>query len=163
MKFTLEVPDAGLNIRREILDAAGLHGGTVLEVHTGEIAVVLLKEQMTAMEMIQAIQSLKNLTSDLLVHLAKACGPCKHCEEVCPCTRDDSPIQLPDELLERAGIPKGAKLDIFADDGEITIAAATGPDLRDVQPEMVELFRQTGICLDELDGLLLEGGVVYGG
>lgn len=163
MKFTLEVPDKRLEIRSEILDAANLRGSTALEVHTGENTVVLLKEQMTAMELVQAIQSLKDLTSDLLVHLAKACGPCEHCEAVCPCTKDDGPIQLPDALLERAGIPKGTKLDIFTDDGEICIAAAAGPDLRDVQPDMLELFRQTGICLDALDDLLVRGENVYGG
>ena len=30
-------------------------------------------------------------------------------------------------------------------------------------PEMKELFRQTNICLDELDGLLARGSAIYAG
>ena len=41
--------------------------------------------------------------------------------------------------------------------------AAEGYDLRDVPSEMLELFRQTDICLDVLDELLEGGEIVYGG
>ena len=41
------------------------------------------------------------------------------------------------------------------------ISQAEWFDLRDVSPEMKELFRQTHICLDSLDELLAGGGIVY--
>ena len=48
-------------------------------------------------------------------------------------------------------------------DGEVVLAATESFDLRDVSPEMKLLFRQTNICLDELDGILAGGSVIYGG
>ena len=161
MKFTLETGKKGLRVRKEILDASGFAREDALNVCGEENAVVILKKQMTAMELVNTIQSLKDLTADLLVYLAKLCGPCTHCESGCPCLNESPRIRLPDELLERAGIPKDARLDALAEDGEVVIAQAGGFDLRDVSPEMKELFLQTGICLDALDELLVSGEVVY--
>ncbi len=48
-------------------------------------------------------------------------------------------------------------------DREVILSEAESFDLRDVSPEMKELFRQTNICLGELDGLLAGGSVIYGG
>ena len=76
MKFTLETGKKGLRIRKEILDASGFAREDALNVCGEENAVVILKKQMTAMELVNTIQSLKDLTADLLVYLAKLCGPC---------------------------------------------------------------------------------------
>ena len=157
MKFILEPGKKGLRIRREIVDASGFLGNGALAVHGEEHAIVVLKEKMTAMELVQTIQSLKNLASDLLVHLARTCGPCGHCEGGCPYAHIDTEPTRPDAaLLEQAGIPKDAKLDVFAEDGAVIFEAAEGYDL-------LELFRQTDICLDVLDELLEGGEIVYGG
>ena len=112
--------------------------------------------------MVRAIHSLKDLASDLLVHLAKVCGPCEHCESPCPCAQEEEPLQVPEELLKQADIPKGAKLDVFAENGRLTISAADAPDLRDVPPEMLDLLRQSGVCLDALEELMIEEAVIYG-
>ena len=125
--------------------------------------MVWLDRGMGELELVGAIQSLRVLTTDLLVHLAKVCGPCDNCGAACPCMGDEEALRPSDALLAEAGIPKGAKLDVFAEEGVIHITAADGPDLRDVPADLLELFRQTGICLDELDGLLRENEVVYGG
>ena len=146
-----------------LLSAGGMEPGAAIAIHTSENAAVVLKEAMTAMELVGAIQSLRVLTTDLLVHLAKVCGPCDNCGAACPCMGDEEALRPSDALLAEAGIPKGAKLDVFAGEGVIHITAADGPDLRDVPADLLELFRQTGICLDELDGLLRENEVVYGG
>lgn len=163
MKFTLETEKKGLSIRREILDASGFGHGEALAVHAGENAVVIMKEEMTAMELVGSFQSLSGLASGLLTHLTKVCDPCEHCEGGCPCAKDEGSVRLSDEVLEHAGIPKGVKLDIFIGDGTVTVREAEGFDLRDVPPELQKLFRRTGICLDSLDELLAKGDIVYAG
>lgn len=163
MKFTLDIGKKGLRLRKEILDASGFQREAALDVHGAEQAIVLLKKEMTAMELVQAVQSLGGLTYQLTSHLAKVCGPCQHCESPCPCTQEEEPVQVPEDLLERAGIPKDAKLDVFAENGRITVSAAEAPDLRDVPPEMLELLRQSGVCLDALEELMMKEDVIYGG
>ncbi|WP_204789763.1 hypothetical protein [Oscillibacter sp. CU971] len=162
MKFTLDIGKKGLRIRKEILDASGFQKENALDIHGLDHAVVILEEKMTAEEMVRAIHSLKDLASDLLVHLAKVCGPCEHCETPCPCAQAEEQISVPEELLKQASIPKGAKLDIFAENGCLTITAADAPDLRDVPPEMLDLLRQSGVCLDALEELMIEEAVIYG-
>ena len=75
---------------------------------------------------------------------------------------EEEPAQIPEKLLERAGIPKGSKLDVFAENGRLTISVADAPDLRDVPPEMLDLLRQSGVCLDTLEELMIEEAVIYG-
>ena len=163
MQFTLEIGKKGLRVRREILNASGFQREEALDVHGKEQAIVIMKKEMTAMELVNTIQSLKDLASDLLIHLAKVCGPCEHCEGSCPCMEEEPRVCLPEDLLKQAGIPKNARLDAMVGDGEVILAETESFDLRDVSQEMKELFRQTNICLDELDGLLAGGSVIYAG
>lgn len=146
-----------------LLTSSGMEPGTPVDIQASEDAAVVLRETMTAAELVGTIQFLRTITTDLLIHLAKACGPCDNCSADCPCLQAEESLSVPDALLEEAGIPKGAKLDVFAEEGTIHITATEGPDLRDVPEDLLELFRQTGICLDELDGLMRENGVIYGG
>ena len=146
-----------------ILTAGGMEPDTPVDIHASADTAVVLRETMTAAELVRTIQFLRTATTNLLIHLAKACGPCDNCDADCPCLKDEEAFPIPDALLEEAGIPRGARLDVCAEDGAIHITAAEGPDLRDVPADLLELFRQTGICLDELDGLLRENGVIYGG
>lgn len=163
MQFTLEIGKKGLRVRREILNASGFQHDEALDVRSMEQTVVVMKKEMTAMELVNTIRSLKDLASDLLIHLAKVCGPCEHCEGGCPCMDDERRVRLPGDLLEQAGIPQNARLDAMVGDGEVIFAETESFDLRDVPMEMKGLFFQTGICLDELDGLLAGGSVIYAG
>lgn len=163
MKLTLEITKKGLRVRKEILNASGFHREAALDVHGMEQAIVVLKREMTAMELVNAIHSLKDLASDLLVHLAKVCGPCENCKDGCPYADDETRIRLPDDVLDQARIPRKARLDMRIGDRKVILSEAESFDLRDVSPEMKELFRQTNICLGELDGLLAGGSVIYGG
>ena len=164
MVFTLGQDEAGLRIRREILDGSGFRQDGALALHCGEGAIVLLKEKMTAKELVDAVGSLEDLGSELLVHLRKVCGPCGSCRGGCPCLEDlDRRYEFSDSLLERAGIPKGARLEVRAGDGELIFSEARGPGLWDVPRDLLDLFRESDICLDELDALLAGGDAVYGG
>jgi len=162
MRFALDIGKKGLRVRKDTLDASGFQRENTLDVHGLDHAVVALEKEMTAEEMVRTIHSLKDLASDLLVHLAKVCGPCEHCENPCPCTQAEETVQVPESLLEQAGIPKGAKLDVFAENGRLTVSASDAPDLRDVPPEMLDLLRQSGVCLDALEELMIEEAVIYG-
>ena len=78
-------------------------------------AVVVLKKQMTTMELIQAMDALHRLATELTVHLARVCGTCNECEDGCPFDDlEDGMLELPDYLREEAGIPAGAKLCVYA-------------------------------------------------
>lgn len=163
MQFTLEIGKKGLRVRREILNASGFQHDEALNVHGMDHAIVIMEEEMTAMELVLAIHSLNGLAAGLLNHLKKVCDPCEHCEGGCPYDKPDFRCSLDENLLEWAGIPKGSKLDVSAVPGRLIFSVAEGCDLRDVPPEMKELFQNAGICLDELDGLLAGGSVIYAG
>nr|WP_325189219.1 hypothetical protein [uncultured Oscillibacter sp.] len=163
MKLTLEITKKGLRIRKEILNASGFHRETELDIHSTEQAVVILKKEMTAIELVQAVQGLGGLTYQLTNHLANVCGPCEHCKDGCPYTDEDMRIRLPDDAMEQAGFPKGARLDMRIGDHEVVLSEAESYDLRDVPPEVRKTLQQLGICLDELDGLLAGGSVIYAG
>ncbi len=163
MKFTLDIGKKGLRIRKEILDASGFQRDAALDVCGSDHAIVIMKGKMTAMELVNTIQSLGGLAYQLSSHLAKICGPCEHCEDGCPYTKEETRIHLSDGVLEQAGIPKGARLEMLIGDHEIILSEAESYDLRDVPPEVRKTLRQLGVCLDELDGLLAGGGIVYEG
>ena len=55
-------------------------------------------------------------------------------------------------------------LHVNEEENSVTIAEAGHEyDLRDVPPEVVDMFLDTGLCLGELDELLIKGDVVYEG
>ncbi len=58
---------------------------------------MVLKQRMTAMELLRAAKSLQKLATDLHVHLAGVCGPCGGCNGDCP-VEDGDEVDLPDYL-----------------------------------------------------------------
>ena len=87
-----------------------------------------------------------------------------HCE-VCQSLLDGSgEIHVPAYLLEEAGIPTDAKLEAFPDDeGAIVVAAAdVQQDITDVPPGIVAILAKSGVCLAELDELIMLEEIVYG-
>lgn len=86
---------------------------------------------------------------------------CSLCREL---TDESQNIQLPDYVLEDAGIPKGAKLEAFADgEGEIVVTEAEyQKDINDVPPGIISVLVASGICLAELDELIMDEEIVYG-
>ena len=123
-------------------------------------------KQMTTMELIQAMDALHRLATELTVHLARVCGTCDDCEDGCPFDDlEDGMLELPDYLREEAGIPAGAKLCVYVDDEEKTVTIAEAGydhDLRDVPPYLLEMLGEAGICLGELEEQLMVGNLIYG-
>jgi hypothetical protein len=174
-----QMPQIGLPA--DACERSGFTEKDTLELHAGQNALVFLKDKMTALEVANAIQSLSSLASDLTVVLAAACGLCDNCVEGC---EDDCPprcvsacslchdlldesqtVRIPGYLLEEAGIPADAKLDAYSDEdsGEITVTEADiQQDITDVPPGILAVLAQSGMCLAELDELIMQEEIIYG-
>lgn len=166
MKFVKENASSTLTIPATALKLSGFADQEKVEIHTAPSVVAILKGRMTAMEMVQAIESFSALAGDLTLQLAKICGPCDGCGGECPFEEDGGcDVDLPDYLREEAGIPAGAKLCAYVDEDENTVTIAEAGydhDLRDVPPHLLELLDQCGVCLGELEERIILEDVVYG-
>ena len=174
MKFIKEITPKGLLLPVTAARLAGFEANEKAEYHTLKGAMVVLKGQMTAMELLTAARSLQELAVELHTHLAKVCGQCDGCGkdaenggEGCPLTELEADgITLPDYLLEEAGIPEGTKLCADVDEEEQTVTifpAGYDHDLRDIPPGILEVFLAANVCLGELEERLMVGDTVYGG
>ena len=164
MKMIKESLDNNISLPNEILNAADLTGCEEIEFNTLENAVVAMKTTMNAMELIKVAEGLKNLSEELIVHLAGICGRCHDCS-YCERFEEFDEIIVPDYLLEEAGIPKDAKLCACTeeDSGEIIVMKADYDyDIADVPKFVIDIFEMSGICIRELDERIMMEDIVYG-
>ena len=144
--------------------------GLTLAIAPG--VIILRNKKMTAMNLVNAITTFSELGADLTAKLAKACGFCDNCGDIgkstpaswaaecdlCAELLDTKyDIRVPDYLREEAGINSKAKLSAETDEesGEIILSeAGYDYDISDVPPELLEVFRLSGVCLGELDEAL---------
>lgn len=163
MKFVKEHTGENLVIPAAALKVSGFEAEKV-ELHALKDAVVILKGRMTAMELVNAIDALAQLSTELIVELSKACGHCDGCEDGCPFDEDEEDeIALPDYLREEAGIPQDAKLCAEVEEGAVTIMEAGYEfDLRDVPHPLLQFFHMNGTCVGELEEHLIVEDIVYG-
>ena len=174
-----QMPQIGLPA--DACERSGFTDKDTLELHAGPSVLVFMKDKMTALEVANAIQSLSALAADLTVVLASACGLCDNCGEGCA---DDCPagcvsacslchdllddsqtVSIPGYLLEEAGIPVDAKLEAYTDkdSGQITVVEAdVQQDITDVPPGILTVLAQSGVCLAELDELIMQEEIIYG-
>lgn len=167
MKFAKEASLKGVYITPGTLKICNLPGDEKLELHTLDHALVLLKGQMTAPELLAAAHALAGLAANLITHLEEVCGPCEQCGEIsCPYDDlDEAGIDLPDYLRQEAGIPQDAKLsaEVNEENSSVTISAAEHRhDLRDIPTELLDTFAQSGACLGELEEHMILEDIVYG-
>lgn len=167
MKFIKECTEKGVRIPKSALALSGFRQGEPLEVRAVDQVLVTLKKHMTAMELVQAAQSLQDQALELLLHLSSVCGGCENCGgEGCPIPRlKDGPIDLPGYVRQAAGIPWDAKLSAVVDaqDQSVTLCLSEHKhDLWDLPKELAALFQAAGLCLADLEELLMTGEVVYG-
>ena len=174
-----QMPQIGLPA--DACKRSGFTDKDTLELHAGQNALVFLKDKMTVLEVANAIQSLSALAADLTVVLASACGLCDNCgegcEDGCPagwvagCSLchdlldESQTVRIPGYLLEEAGIPADAKLEACTDEdsGEITVTEADiQQDITDVPPGILAVLAQSGVCLAELDELIMQEEIIYG-
>ena len=188
MKKNQKKKIAEQDILEEILDGTSLADTGVMDVITGDNVCVIVNGEMTVLELVNVIDTLSALASDLTVILAQACGFCDNCGDVCNCKDSDDcqdtpkkwlahcelcqslmdgsdDIHIPDYVLEEAGIPADAKLEAYAneDSGGITVVEADiQEDITDVPSGILAILASAGICLAKLDELIMLEEVVYG-
>lgn len=112
MKFIRETGKSNVLIPSAALALSGLDSAKQLELHTLDGTVLLLKDGMTAKELLSVIESLGQLSTELVVYLLSVCGQCGGCEGDCPFGTEE--LQLGDipsgpmEILTQCGICLGA-------------------------------------------------------
>ena len=174
MKFVREISNEGIKIPQVAVQIAKMEVGSNTDLCVSEGTMILLKRKMTAMDLIKTSQYLHEVASELIVHLATACGTCGDCEECGPCDDceehcsfnelDDKSISLPDHLRDEAGFPEGAKLCAFPDkrNGVVIISAVEYEhDLSDVPELVIEMLANSGTAICALEEHLMKGDVIY--
>lgn len=164
MKMIKECFENNVSLPNEILNAANFTGCEEIEFNALENSVVAMKTTMNAMELIKVAEGLKNLSEELIVHLAGICGRCHDCS-YCERFEEYDEIIVPDYLLEEAGIPKDAKLCACTeeDSGEIIVMQADYDyDIADVPKFVIDIFEMSGICIRELEERIMMEDIIYG-
>lgn len=175
MKFKLnKQPNAAVSVPLAALKLAQMDGGSPVNAHVGESAIVLLSDAMTASETIAAIETLTELTDGLMAALLRACE--NYLEEGCPdgdcvceaCSHlECCGIELPPCLMDEAGFPVGTGLEAFVEDGRIIITPETvlDEDFAEELPEQLcNFFTENRMEIGVLRTLAECGNeVVYGG
>ena len=166
-KFVKDTTKKKLVIPNAVLALSGLEKGEPVEIRTMEDAVVILRKEMTAMELVRAIDSLQDAVLDMTLHLANVCGPCEDCSdgEGCPADPSRTAMVIPEELRKEAGLPANAKLCAWPGDkpGTVTVGQADYRyDLTDVPVWMLAALASHGTCLGMLEERLMEEDAVYG-
>ena len=166
MKFISRNTPKGIHIPAAMLKLSGFAEKEPVEIHAPKDVLVVLKQSMTAKELVWAIHSLQYLVDDLTAYLFEACGECEECGEGCPMEDlDCGEIDLPGYLREAAHIPENAKLCASVNEGEGTVLISQADyanDLRDLPKELARDLAECGLCMCELEDMLIRGEIVYG-
>ena len=167
MKIAKTDTKPSLKIPTAVMKMTDLSGDEHAELHTCSNAVVVLKEHLTAKELIDTVVSLQELATGLTVHLAKLCGPCRNCDD-CPSDGFDDEserITLPDYLMDAIGLPHDAKLEALVNEeaGTVTIGESEYEhDLTDVPEGFLDVLIASGVCIFALEKHLMLEDTVYG-
>lgn len=164
MKMIKECLDNNLTLSTNVIDDCELTDCDEIEVKTLENAIVAMKTTMTAIEIIKVAKGLRELSEELILHLAEVCGRCNDCS-YCERFEEYDEIILPEYLLEEAGIPIDAKLCACTeeDSGEITVMQADYDyDISDVPQFVIDIFEMSDICIRELEEKIMMEDIVYG-
>ena len=154
MKFEPFVNEKSIVIPKTALKLSSMDDAEKLEFRISKNAIVLLKRPMTAKELIEAADSLHQLSVHLAVCLAQSCGPCTGCETDCP---------LPPNASEddEHDCPDNAAVDTKRN--TVIIKNVKYQNEIDIVPMyMLEMFDAAGICLGELNEHIVKGDYVYG-
>ena len=132
-----------LTIPEGALKFSGMAEESSLDLHADDVAMVILKPKMNAMELIRAAGALRHLAMELTLHLTKICGPCSDCSKD-GCPFEEGPIHIPDSIREEAGF------------------SGSYQDLEDVPETELVLLQAVHTCLGELEDHLMTEDIVYG-
>ena len=166
---TVEKLSSEIHISAAELENANLSEWERLELHLLDQAAVVIPGQMTVMDLIHVADALQGLASDLLSAIGEACESCDNCQMDAPCQLMTEPIQpeisVPGYALADAGLDENCKLACSTErgSGEIRVTQADYRyDLTDLRPDLLDMFRECGICMRDLEDKLTQETVVYG-
>ena len=137
----------GFYLPDEIVDDTTLKEADTIDFYSNSSSILMLDRQMTARQIISTVDMLNSVATSLIIRLKSAAK--KHEEK-------GRRVNIPEELLQAAGIPKDAPLTIEADDGEIYISIASeDEDLTETLPSfLVDLFSDCNLDFAALRSLL---------
>lgn len=171
-KMVKETTKKKLVIPYDVLEPSGFQRGEPVEIRAMTDTAVILKPEMNAMEVIRVIDRLQRLVQELTLCLLESCEGCEggdQCVEsedgTCPYSPPAGNILRPDVQRE-AGIPEGAKLCAWVNEGTNTVTVAQANyryDLTDVPKWLLTSLTVMGLCLGSLEERLMSEDTVYGG
>lgn len=132
-EFKPKIAVKGFYLPNEIVEDTTLKEADTIDFYSNSSSILMLNRQMTLRQIISTVDMLNSVATALILRLKDVAK-----EHEAKCRR----VNIPEELLRAAGIPKNAPLTIEADDGEIYITVASeGEDLTETLPSfLVELF-----------------------
>ena len=169
MKKVIMNEPSEIQISSAELETANLSEWEGLELHLLDQAAVVIPGVMNVMEVIRTAEALQGLAADLLSVMGTACEKCDECgvELLCDLMKGEirPEVSISLQVLEEAGVDPDIKLDCEVDpeSGKIHIVEADYRyDLSDIPRPLLDIFRECGICLSDLEEKLKEEEVVYG-
>lgn len=168
-KFTNWASGKGFCIPAAALNLAKIMEGEKMDFHVADDVIVTLKHRMTAMEMINSIHALSELSNKLILELVEICGTCDECDAddgyVCPgeLTKADY-VELDSEVRETVGIPADAKLQMTLDPDNATVTISEAEyeaDLTDMPEVVLDLLESMDVRLCVLERHLMKGDVIH--
>jgi antitoxin component of MazEF toxin-antitoxin module len=169
MKFSLHRTKKDCVIPSSALAVAGLKKEKELRLEVDNGVIVILRAGMDANRLLAVGAFLDALSLRMAEAVATAGGECISCgdcfgeKEYCQCSFCGSRencrgIELPDCLLEQAGIHKDCGMQADVADGMITIRALTEDDDDDLPDGVPESFRcvivENKVCIPNLQEIL---------
>lgn len=173
MKFEMINDTKKLCIRPAHLAMSDLENTEFLDIHVKDKALVIIPEQMNAMDVIRVLVSLSEICNELMTNLIENSGRCSAeecgvCAEECPYKDDEiyDDLEIPAELRKLAGFADDDRLimEVDEEDGVIVIYKKDDDDtdLSDVPEWVLKAFVALGGCPTELEECLGTGEVLYG-
>lgn len=146
-EFKPKIAVKGFHLPDEIVEDTTLKEADTIDFYSNSSSILMLDRQMTLRQIISTVDMLNSVATTLILRLKSIAK-----EHEAKCRR----VNIPEELLQAAGIPKNAPLTIEADDGEIYITVASeDEDLTETLPSfLVDLFSDCKLDFSALRCLL---------
>ncbi len=156
MRFCATATDHGVHIPKPALGLCGISARDEAALHTLGGAGILVKKQMSILEMIRAISGLQRIAEDMLSELSVLCGCCD-AQDCAGRMQEDTGYILPPELLRAAKIRPNARVQACTDPETktVTFRETDREDYLSRIPEKIlRQLAERNVCLQALQEIL---------
>ena len=173
MKFEIINDSKKFCIRPAHLAMSDLENTDILDIHVRDKALVIIPQEMEAMELVRVMVSLGELCNELMTHMIRRCGYCN--KESCSMYSEDcvlrdpenyGKLEIPDELRKLAGFEEDARLTYSVDEEEGVLHIFKEDEdtynMSDVPDWLLRSFISLGGCPMELQECLILEEILYG-